>query len=80
MKKPKYDAKRQERRSRTLARLEAYLKGGVKQVVDRVEETGSKFSPNKGLQKFYKPMPFSEADVERMEKEIDNLKLRLEHK
>lgn len=62
MKPIRKDAPRQRRRERTLARLEAVLKGGVKNV---------------GLKKFMKQVPLEASDRERISKEISSLKSHL---
>lgn len=77
MKPVRKDGKRQQRRERTLARLEQYLKGGVKQQLLKTEEVGSKFAPDKGLKKVYETVPLQTEDVKRIEKEIEALKRNL---
>lgn len=77
MKPVRKNQRRQARRERTLARLEKFLEGGVKQVVDRVEEVGGKFGKAKGLVKFYKTVPFELKDRQRIQGEILTLRTRL---
>lgn len=79
MKPVKKDAPRQERRKRTLSRLENYLQGGVK--VIKVEEQ----SLNKGAQPGHrlstklveKTVPFEQKDIDRIKRDIAILKSRL---
>lgn len=68
MKPVKKDAPRQERRKRTLARLEQYLAGGVKTVSTKSLE---------GELIKVKQVPFTNQDVDRIQNEISILKQRL---
>lgn len=76
MKPVKKDGKRQQRRERTLARLEATLKGGVKLPVTKKEIGSGKF---KKVTKTFgsAPVPFEQIDIDRIKGEIATLKTRL---
>lgn len=79
MKPIKKDARRQARRERALARLEAHLKGGVRVV--KVERTDLNMGaqPGKRLQVkiVEQKTPFTEEDVARIQTEIKNLQGKL---
>ena len=79
MKPIKKDAPRQARREKTLTRLEATLKGGVKQVEVEKEVLNKSAAPGKRLQmgKEYKTVPFEQKDIDRINREIATLKTRL---
>ena len=76
MKPIKKDAPRQARREKTLTRLEATLKGGVKIPVSKKEEKVRgriKITKIFGVVK----VPFEKVDIDRINKEIATLKTRL---
>lgn len=76
MKPIKKDAPRQARREKTLTRLEATLKGGVKIPVTKkeVKVRGKiKITKTFGTTK----VPFEKVDIDRINREIATLKTRL---
>lgn len=79
MKPVKKDQPRQARRERTLARLEKYLKGGVKKVKVIEESLDKNRAPGSRMieKTVKKTVAFEDKDIKRIEKEIATLKTRL---
>lgn len=79
MKPVKKDVPRQERRKRTLARLEQYLAGGVKKIKVEEEKFNSKAPVGQRLTKVLveKTVAFEQKDIDRIQGEISTLRQRL---
>lgn len=78
-KKFKKDKPRQERRRRSLSRLENQLASGVKSVTKELQDLDMGQIPGKRLftKKISEKVPFDDHDKNRINKEIETLKSRI---